>query len=492
MSDDPPPNPPPNVPPDGWERACEGILRTEFGRRPSDALARAMAELRAEAAPAAARRETVPLGTRVQDAWARLRHFFTATTAVQRQWAGAGVVALLLLTAGLAGARLWMNRGALEVVSVRGPASLVRPGGAEGLRAGLRARPGATVSLESNAVVTLRYPGEATTLELRGPAALAPQRPDAGKRLRLDRGEAVIVAARQPAGEPLRIRTPQGEAEVVGTAFTLAARRASTWLEVGRGTVNLHRFASATARTPEASATVSAGAFAVAAPGVPLVARPQEHDPANRPRLPLTLDFARGSASGDGDWARTAAGLRQRRVAMTPWGSTPDSKPGGRRFPASDFTVPLATGGSLQIEATITVERLPADVRAGADLRSRVGLKLYDGRSLLDFLLTAATPAPSLVFAHTELDEARDFPSRIVAGGPGPALARDTFRLKAQLMRLDSGGVRVAGKVWQGGPEPAGWAIQGEAPGFGAVQTLGLDTMHAAAAFTDVRAWLLD
>src|SRR6185503_10723844 len=49
------PDPTPNTPeppqaPDGWELACMGILRSEFGRRHTDALDKAMMQLSAEQA----------------------------------------------------------------------------------------------------------------------------------------------------------------------------------------------------------------------------------------------------------------------------------------------------------------------------------------------------------------------------------------------------------------------------------------------------------
>src|SRR6185369_8070683 len=44
------PEPPPHKP-DGWELFCSGVLSTEFGRRRSDALAQAIAQLSGEECP---------------------------------------------------------------------------------------------------------------------------------------------------------------------------------------------------------------------------------------------------------------------------------------------------------------------------------------------------------------------------------------------------------------------------------------------------------
>ena len=53
MSDELPDSPEQNQPPrklDGWELFCSGILRTQFGRRPSRAVTKAMMQLAAEEA----------------------------------------------------------------------------------------------------------------------------------------------------------------------------------------------------------------------------------------------------------------------------------------------------------------------------------------------------------------------------------------------------------------------------------------------------------
>jgi hypothetical protein len=60
------PDPTPNTPeppqaPDGWELACMGILRSEFGRRRTEALDKAMMQLSAELACAEERAEAAPV-----------------------------------------------------------------------------------------------------------------------------------------------------------------------------------------------------------------------------------------------------------------------------------------------------------------------------------------------------------------------------------------------------------------------------------------------
>ncbi len=92
-----------------------------------------------------------------------------------------------------------------------------------------------------------------------------------GKGATVLRGAATITAPKQPAGRPLVIGTPHGEARVLGTVFRVAVSEdpaAGTRVEVREGRVRLVR--SSDGR----GADVSSGQYALAAPGAPPVARP--------------------------------------------------------------------------------------------------------------------------------------------------------------------------------------------------------------------------
>src|SRR4051812_30674512 len=80
--------PPVSSAPDGWELMCAGVLSTEFGRRPSDAVANAMVQLAAEETGSAPQRQGVVAWWRSVNLMPRLVFF------------GAGAAVIALLAAG--------------------------------------------------------------------------------------------------------------------------------------------------------------------------------------------------------------------------------------------------------------------------------------------------------------------------------------------------------------------------------------------------------
>ena len=87
-----------------------------------------------------------------------------------------------------------------------------------------------------------------------------------GKLVALDHGSLQAAVAPQPVGYPLRVETPLGQAEVVGTRFHLTVAAAATRLEVSVGKVRLSRASDG------ASCVVQAGyASAVTRNGGPLI-----------------------------------------------------------------------------------------------------------------------------------------------------------------------------------------------------------------------------
>jgi hypothetical protein len=134
---------------------------------------------------------------------------------------------------------------------------------------------------------------DGTTLELAAGSVLhLRDAHDGAKRLVLDHGHLSAVVAVQPAGKPLRITTPQSEAVVVGTAFTLESDALATRLAVTHGTVALRRPADA------APVLVSAGQTSVASQTVAPAARPLAAMALRNPsfELPLVEDRFRGWA----------------------------------------------------------------------------------------------------------------------------------------------------------------------------------------------------
>ena len=118
---------------------------------------------------------------------------------------------------------------------------------------------------ESRAV--LAFP-DGTRVELGSEASLDTVTLEKGKRLTLSRGRLVATVAKQPANEPMVLKTPRGTARVLGTRLVLEVTEESTLLEVLEGRVRLTR------SKDRRSIDVRAGYYALAAEGVRLVARP--------------------------------------------------------------------------------------------------------------------------------------------------------------------------------------------------------------------------
>jgi hypothetical protein len=163
-----------------------------------------------------------------------------------------------------------------------------------------------------------------------------------GKSLFLERGTLSAEVVRQPAGEPLVLATPHGEASILGTSLRLSVDAASTRVEVKTGRVRL-------SRKDGAAVEVRSGHFAVAQPGGELAARPL-------PRAILLEDFEDPKAAGsrwqvlsDGFPASTAGRVD---IDLSP--GTPESYRGG-----------WGVGGGAETRASF---RLPLRVTADVEV----------------------------------------------------------------------------------------------------------------------------
>jgi hypothetical protein len=90
----------------------------------------------------------------------------------------------------------------------------------------------------------------------------------AGKGVFVVEGVVAADVAKQPAGQPMVLATPQAEIRVLGTRFVASVEPAATQVEVREGRVRLSRLSDS------ASVEIPPGYFAVAAEKVPLVAKP--------------------------------------------------------------------------------------------------------------------------------------------------------------------------------------------------------------------------
>ncbi|MGA2660716.1 MAG: FecR domain-containing protein [Verrucomicrobiota bacterium] len=133
--------------------------------------------------------------------------------------------------------------------------------------------PGDIVRVPAGGAAALAWAGEATRLDLAPGAQLRLFNPMWGKRLSLEAGALDASVASQPRWRPMAIATPQAEAKVLGTHFSLSATLASTHLEVLEGAVRLRKNLLASPRDNR-EVIVHTGEAATAAPDVKLEARP--------------------------------------------------------------------------------------------------------------------------------------------------------------------------------------------------------------------------
>jgi regulation of enolase protein 1 (concanavalin A-like superfamily) len=112
----------------------------------------------------------------------------------------------------------------------------------------------------------LVYLKETTKIIVQGATQLKVDLTEEGKRWELTQGAITATVAPQPKEHALIITTPQAEAKVLGTEFSLAVTPDTTRLEVVRGTVQFAR------REDGKSVMVNCGTFALAAAGAELAA----------------------------------------------------------------------------------------------------------------------------------------------------------------------------------------------------------------------------
>ncbi len=127
-----------------------------------------------------------------------------------------------------------------------------------------------------------------------GPDTVVREIQERGRRFFVARGSVLLEAAKRQADRPLLLATPHGEVRVLGTTLRVTVDRA-TRLEVREGRARI-------TRSDGKSVEVPPDHFAVAAPGVDLVARP----------IPVRIEeaFAKmpaGSSTFDAAWGGPAA-----------------------------------------------------------------------------------------------------------------------------------------------------------------------------------------
>jgi hypothetical protein len=152
---------------------------------------------------------------------------------------------------------------------VQGDWFLLDPAGKAAAKSGASILPGQGLQSSSpGGVAAMRFP-DRTLVELGAATTLRECSQGAGgKRLRLESGSLTADVAKQVAGAPFVVATPQAEIVVIGTRFSIACSADSTRVEVREGRVRVARLSDG------ATAEISAEQFAVIAPGAPVEAKP--------------------------------------------------------------------------------------------------------------------------------------------------------------------------------------------------------------------------
>jgi ferric-dicitrate binding protein FerR (iron transport regulator) len=189
------------------------------------------------------------------------------------------------------------------------------------LSAGQTLYAGEVLETDAKGRVVLRY-DDGTQVDLAPGSRARDFAAEGGKRIVLERGSLTGDVRRQPADQPMIVRTPDGEARVLGTRFTLSVGSGSSRLDVEKGLVRLTRLSDGKA------ADVAAGQMAVAsAAAAPVAMAPGTwHSLPNTTMESVAVDPAKvpaangtsGPSAVIGAWSGGAFDARRGRLVL--WG----------------------------------------------------------------------------------------------------------------------------------------------------------------------------
>jgi ferric-dicitrate binding protein FerR (iron transport regulator) len=171
---------------------------------------------------------------------------------------------------GLAGLWFYFQKAAVANLSeVRAEVVVRRDGRLMAAAAGKALYAGDVVMVPQAGAASVAWPGEPSVLTLSGGARLDLFNPLFGKRMALQSGAIEATVGHQSWLRPMSILTPEAEARVVGTKFSLTATGAVTRLEVLEGAVRFRK-TRPTAVDRQDQVMVRAGHTSTAAAALPL------------------------------------------------------------------------------------------------------------------------------------------------------------------------------------------------------------------------------
>ncbi len=347
----------------------------------------------------------------------------------------------------------------------------------------LHLQPGDIVETGPGQSAVVEFAREGTCLELKEQTRLGLSDFEKGKHFVLQRGRLEAVVAHQPAGEPLAVATPQAEASVKGTKFSLASQWEATWLKVMKGEVEMR------SRSADLFQPVVAGQFAVAAKNLELKARPIGQSGL---RVPVPVDPRVVSTGGDGNWEVDENTVRQGKVSVLP-----DQKRSGPRDPNpfSWFSRQIPVVGNIELSLQARLDAVVED--PGPLGNSHFGLTLILDRKHFNFMCERNPAGEGVAKLYSFVIEG----SPRLEGGETdrrvsiPLLFQtgQTFQFKIRLARLTDGQVQLQARVWpRGKPEPAVWQLEAIRNAPPVQPLLEFGTRHCACTFTEMYVVLIE
>jgi hypothetical protein len=192
---------------------------------------------------------------------------FPAPEMLRRPWLVWAFCLTLIICTGV-----WLfgpTMGRLTLAEIHGTGfSVERAGHLLPAGIGIRLQPGDVLRTPEQVTAVIGFAPENTRLKLLPGIELALTDLSHGKRFALGVGRLEASVARQRPYRPMLITTPQAEARVVGTRFSLTVTTNTTRLDVTEGKVKFTR------TSDDVSVKVSAGHYAVAAADYELAALP--------------------------------------------------------------------------------------------------------------------------------------------------------------------------------------------------------------------------